>query len=135
MNKSVIGVLAVVVIAVIAGVFILSSGEGSGPDTTNTSPSTSQETGTSNTSGEATEPTSQTYTLDDVAQHGKASDCYTAIDGNVYDLTDYISKHPGGFGIVELCGIDGTADFERQHGQTPEAKQQLSTLLIGELAN
>ena len=39
---------------------------------------------------------SQSYTMADVAKHNSQTDCWAAIDGDVYDLTQWISRHPGG---------------------------------------
>jgi uncharacterized protein YjdB len=51
-----------------------------------------------------------TYTMADVVTHNTAADCWVAISGNVYNLTSFISVHPGGAGpIIGLCGTDGTA--------------------------
>ena len=36
------------------------------------------------------------YTLADVAKHKEPGDCWTAIEGLVYDISDYIGDHPGG---------------------------------------
>ena len=34
--------------------------------------------------------------LSEVALHSSGDDCWSAVDGNVYDLTKWISEHPGG---------------------------------------
>ena len=45
----------------------------------------------------------------EVAKHNNASDCWSIIDGNVYNLTSWISQHPGGQAAIKsLCGIDGS---------------------------
>jgi len=55
-------------------------------------------------------------TLVDVAQHDSANDCWSAIGGDVYDVTSFIPDHPNNK-ILALCGIDGTALFEKEHGE------------------
>ena len=47
--------------------------------------------------------------LSQVAQHNKSPDCWTAINGKVYDLTSFISwgGHPNS-DIDKVCGVDGT---------------------------
>lgn len=78
---------------------------------------------------------STTFTLDEVAQHNTADSCWAAVNGSVYDLTSWISQHPGGSSVIEnLCGTDGTAAFESQHAQDGEANQELERLQIGTLA-
>ena len=57
------------------------------------------------------------YTLAQVAERNSAAECWVAIDGGVYDLTQWIRSHPGGSGaILNLCGKDGSASFTSQHG-------------------
>jgi len=73
-------------------------------------------------------------TMADVAKHASSSDCWAAISGNVYDLTSWISQHPGGSGpIVGMCGQDGTAGFEGQHAGQGRPAQELANFLVGPL--
>lgn len=53
------------------------------------------------------------YSLDDISSHDNKDDCWFAIEGKVYDVTEYIAdaKHPGGEAILEGCGIDATELF------------------------
>ncbi len=77
---------------------------------------------------------SPTYTLADVAKHKTVTDCWTAVGDSVYNLTPFVSKHPGGVeNITKICGIDGTAQFTAQHGTTANAQKTLATLKIGML--
>ncbi len=63
------------------------------------------------------EDTFQGYTLAEVSERDSAAECWVAIDGGVYDLTEWIRSHPGGSGaILNLCGKDGTTSFTSQHG-------------------
>lgn len=74
-------------------------------------------------------------TMAAVAQHASASSCWSAINGTVYDLTAWISAHPGGPGVIKgLCGGDGTAAFTSQHGGQRRAETQLSAFKLGKLA-
>lgn len=75
------------------------------------------------------------YTMAQVAQHADASSCWAAINGQVYDLTSWISQHPGGSArSVALCGTDASAAFNAQHaGQTAPAAA-LTRFLLGPLA-
>jgi cytochrome b involved in lipid metabolism len=36
------------------------------------------------------------YTLEDIRQHRTPEDAWTAIQGKVYNMTPYLSFHPGG---------------------------------------
>ncbi len=75
--------------------------------------------------------------IDVVKMHNSAADCWTVIDNNVYDITKYISVHPGGPVIAKSCGTDGTTLFNtkdgsgRQHSEF--AQGLLKDYLIGEL--
>jgi len=74
------------------------------------------------------------YTMADVQKHSSASDCWSAVSGNVYDLTQWIPQHPGGSGVVEaMCGTDGTAMFDSQHQGDTTAAAALSQFLLGPL--
>jgi cytochrome b involved in lipid metabolism len=37
----------------------------------------------------------KTYTLEDLKQHTTESDCWLAIHGKVYNVTDFLDEHPG----------------------------------------
>lgn len=93
----------------------------------------------------ANERTDKTYTIDEVASHNSRADCWTVISGQVYELSDFITRHPGGDDIVRACGVDATSLFTKRqtedgqpigsgspHSQT--ASQQLAALKIGTLA-
>ena len=76
----------------------------------------------------------KTFTLAQVAAHNTESDCYSAIDGKVYDLTAWINKHPGGDrNILRICGIDGSAAFDGQHGGESRPERILAGFEIGTL--
>ena len=82
------------------------------------------------------------YTMDEVSMHNSRTDCWTVISGEVYDLTDYVIRHPGGNEILRACGTDATSLFNSRQttdGQpvgsgTPHsqaAREQLTQLKIG----
>lgn len=77
---------------------------------------------------------SATFTMAQVAQHGTAASCYSAINGSVYDLTPFVTKHPGGQAAIKsLCGVDGTAAFNGQHGGQASPASVLAQYKIGVL--
>ena len=89
---------------------------------------------------------SETYTLAEVGLHSMEDDCWTVIDGSVYDLTSFISDHPGGEEILRACGGDATTLFHTrttEDGETvgtglphsSSAESLLEGLKIGELAS
>jgi uncharacterized membrane protein len=82
-----------------------------------------------------TEPVAGTITAAEVSQHVTPDDCWTIIDGAVYDMTPFLNQHPGGSAaIAGLCGGDGTAGFRGQHGGASAPNSQLESLKIGVLA-
>jgi cytochrome b involved in lipid metabolism len=69
-----------------------------------------------------------------VATHAGRSSCWTAIEGQVYDLTQWIGEHPGvQQAILGLCGKDGTAEFDYQHGGQSRPARELASFLLGPL--
>jgi hypothetical protein len=74
------------------------------------------------------------YTMDQVKANNTAAKCWSAIDGKVYDLTNWISSHPGGAGaITSLCGTDGTSAYINQHQGQSRAGSTLTAYLLGPL--
>lgn len=74
------------------------------------------------------------FSADDVAQHSTAEDCWTIVDGNVYDVTPFVSRHPGGLAAIsQICGVDGTERFSGKHGSDSAPNSQLDSLKIGTL--
>ena len=82
------------------------------------------------------EVTTQTgYTMDKVRENNSASSCWSIINGNVYDLTKWISSHPGGrSAITGICGRDGTSSFNGRHRGDGGPASVLTGYLLGPLA-
>lgn len=75
------------------------------------------------------------YTLAQVQSHASAGDCWVAIDGGVYDLTAWVSQHPGGADkITNICGTDATQAFTGQHAGDAQPASMLSGFRIGTLS-
>jgi len=80
------------------------------------------------------EPAVKGITRAEVAAKNTASNCWTIVGNKVYDLTQWISRHPGGSGsISSLCGIDGTSRFRNQHGSSGRPNSTLDGYYIGDL--
>ena len=74
------------------------------------------------------------YTMAQVKANNTAKSCWTAIDGFVYDLTSWISAHPGGSGaILFLCGTDGSNAYKAQHEQQARPAVRLDSYKLGPL--
>eukprot|EP00300_Choanocystis_sp_HF-7_P008894 c1615_g1_i2.p2 GENE.c1615_g1_i2~~c1615_g1_i2.p2 ORF type:complete len:118 (+),score=15.85 c1615_g1_i2:113-466(+) len=72
-------------------------------------------------------------TKEELAKHNNTDDCWVAIDGKVYDVSDYVYEHPGGEIIADDAGRDSTAGFNKAE-HSPEAKLQMRRYYIGDLA-
>jgi hypothetical protein len=74
------------------------------------------------------------YTMAQVKANNTAKSCWTAIDGFVYNLTSWISAHPGGSGaILFLCGTDGSNAYKAQHEQQARPAVRLDGYKLGPL--
>jgi cytochrome b involved in lipid metabolism len=80
-------------------------------------------------------PTVKTYTSAQVASHNSGASCWSVVDNIVYDLTTFLSSHPGGASAVQaLCGKDATAAFTGQHGGQPSPTNVLDSFKLGNLS-
>ncbi len=81
-----------------------------------------------------TPATSKSFTMLQVSTHNSSASCYSVVNGNVYDLTSWIGKHPGGkSAISSMCGLDASAEFNGQHGGQPRPVSELAGFKIGVL--
>jgi cytochrome b involved in lipid metabolism len=79
---------------------------------------------------------SKTYTMEEVSKHNSKESCYSVIRGKVYDLTNWIEKHPGGQEkILNICGKDGTEIFKKVHEGKQKPENALMNFEIGNLLN
>lgn len=81
------------------------------------------------------------FTLAEVSQHNSSQDCWMAINGKVYNLTEYIKsgEHPTPhFVLIKHCGTDATEAFNTKGGMgephSPYAHKLLEKYYIGDLA-
>lgn len=80
-------------------------------------------------------PSSSKYTLVTVGQHNGKESCWSIINGNVYDLTPFVSKYSGGDGdILKICGKDGSSAFMEQYGGVTKPESALVTFYLGKLS-
>jgi cytochrome b involved in lipid metabolism len=72
------------------------------------------------------------FTLEEVAAHATADDCWIVAHGIVYDVTDYIALHPGGAkAIIRHAGMVCDEDFDFH---SPAAQRKVwSKYAIGRL--
>ncbi|GAA5854469.1 hypothetical protein JCM3766R1_002143, partial [Sporobolomyces carnicolor] len=54
----------------------------------------------------------------EVEQHKSADSAWVIIEGNVYDVTDFLGEHPGGKKVLlNACGQDSTEKFWQFHSK------------------
>ncbi|MCX6780407.1 MAG: cytochrome b5-like heme/steroid binding domain-containing protein [Candidatus Magasanikbacteria bacterium] len=124
MNKQKLMAVILAVVVVGGAIFLVSTAPQKKPITTTTTPNT-------NTSATTT---ASGYSLAQVAAHGDSNSCWAVINGNVYDLSAWISPHPGGSdAILSMCGKDGSVAFNNQHSGSGRVARILETFKIGVL--
>lgn len=138
--KRVLSTLSVCALALagLAGCASTPSDEAAGPAATSASPTSGGTSGPTSggTSAGGTADGAGTYTMAQVQQHNSAESCWTAINDQVYDVTEWIGSHPGGAARIKgLCGTEGTQAFMGQHEGASRPQERLSSFQIGTLSN
>lgn len=65
-------------------------------------------------------PVEEGYTAEEVHKHETDSDCWMVIDGKVYDVTSFLTDHPGGPEQCVAYVADGIRDVISQITLTTE---------------
>lgn len=72
----------------------------------------------------------------EISTHNSAQDCWSIVKGNVYNLTSYVQKHPGGASVIKnICGRDGSNAFSNKHGSSSKPNNVLSGFLLGSVGS
>ena len=50
--------------------------------------------------GEEVAKPGKIFELEEVKKHTREDDCWLVVDGSVYDVTEFLDEHPGGFDII-----------------------------------
>ncbi|KKU25204.1 MAG: NR2-2/2HbN [Microgenomates group bacterium GW2011_GWA2_46_16] len=81
-----------------------------------------------------------TLNLAEIAKHNTAENCWLLINSKVYDVTSYISEHPGGaYTIVPTCGTNATQAYDTNgrsgssRGHSQYANSLLGNYYVGDL--
>lgn len=83
---------------------------------------------------------SLTLSLAEIATHNTLQNCWLIISGQVYDVTRFISQHPGGVTqITNWCGKEATTAFQTRGGKggshSTLAGNMLASYLIGSVGS
>lgn len=131
MNKATISI-AVFIVVVVLGLIIFRAQSIEAPEVSEEPEVTEEETVDGGEVGGFAPMISEA----ELATHNTASDCWIAYKGSVFDVTDWLTKHPGGSAaIAQYCGTSEAFEqaLNRQHGEKqqnmlPEVGQFMGTL-------
>lgn len=121
MNKNRIVIFISVVILAVSGFFLFRANSKDVITDVSTRDSSSNQSAGVAQDNKGEENADVKLTKEEVAKHSSANDCWIIIDGVVYDLTSFISRHPGGSEILRACGIDGTSLFKQRETSSGES--------------
>ncbi|KAF4690255.1 Cytochrome b2, mitochondrial precursor [Perkinsus olseni] len=72
-------------------------------------------------------------TAQELSEHGGKDSCWMAILGKVYDLTDFLTEHPGGSAILlRHSGKDATKEFEKFHSEDMIERVLPDSVIVGD---
>lgn len=91
---------------------------------------TSSSTPTSEKTTERDSITETAFTASEISSHNSKESCWTIINGDVFDLTKFISMHKGGDEILKACGVDATDYFTGKHPTIGRVHSQLAVKLL-----
>jgi cytochrome b involved in lipid metabolism len=74
------------------------------------------------------------FTMQEVKKHNKKSDAWLVINNKVYNVTNWIDKHPGGKIIMKGVGKDATQLFLHYEHPSFVKESILPKYYIGDLA-
>jgi cytochrome b involved in lipid metabolism len=85
-------------------------------------------------------PSTNKYSLAEIEKHNTKDNCWFAVSGKVYDVTQYVAggMHPGKEAILEGCGKDATILFNTRPmgsgtAHSDRARDYLNNFQIGDL--
>ncbi len=71
---------------------------------------------------------------EELKMHDKKHDLWIAVNGYVYDVTNFLSKHPGTEKpFIYYAGVDASDGFNKKHPNV-DISQLNDVILIGEFA-
>lgn len=130
MNKKVIIISIIIILVIIITIYLFYNNTDNNVLNNNTIKTQNINTQNRNTNNNNTQDNNK-YNLQKVASHNSRNDCWTVIGDKVYDITNFIPKHKGGEIIIQLCGVDGTEMFNKQHSGQSKPMRVLQNLFMG----
>ena len=77
---------------------------------------------------------SKQITREELSKHNTAEDCWCSYEGEVYDMTTYLKKHPGGQKVLlSVAGKDMTELYKKYHSYL--SIQIIAKLKVGVLVD
>lgn len=74
------------------------------------------------------------FSWEEVKKHNKKDDCWIVVQDNVYNMTTFQNKHPGGrFVIKQYAGQDATEVFNAFHKEFDKVDKYAKLYLIGKV--
>lgn len=74
----------------------------------------------------------KTFSWEEIQKHTSENDCWVVFGGKVYDVTKFMSNHPGGpKPLLTNAGKDATTEFESIHDDA--AKKMAAEYCIGKV--
>jgi L-lactate dehydrogenase (cytochrome) len=72
----------------------------------------------------------------ELAQHSSRNSAWVAVNGDVFDVTNFVLRHPGGSAVIlGHAGRDASDVFNSSHAPHVRANERMGNLLIGHLAD
>eukprot|EP00347_Sterkiella_histriomuscorum_P021351 403334289 len=73
------------------------------------------------------------YTIEDLEEHSNENNCWTCIDGKIYNIAPFVHMHPGGKKILRGAGKDATEMYHKFHANTKIDESVVGLLFEGYL--
>lgn len=102
------------------------------------SPAPTTDSGTTGTTGTAPAVQPSVISRAELAKHNTQSNCWIGYKGTVYDITNWLPRHPGSAGaIAPFCGTadEFAAAFNKQHGTKRDTRLEKEGVKEGALGN
>lgn len=73
------------------------------------------------------------YTVEEISNHNKKNDCWIIIGKKIYDVTHFLSDHPGGDNIIITYAGRNCTDVFEDIGHSHKATEMLNLYFVGSI--